>query len=69
MDLINEIAQRKYMDRYYVTTESDPFFTNLSRGRLGTPQISVTTIITNDGIQFKTEPTSINRRNRYMDDY
>lgn len=67
--VFNQITKRQYLDRYYVTTETDPFFTKLSRGRLGFSQISVTTIVTANGIQMKTEPTSINRRNRTMEFY
>lgn len=55
-NVIGELKNRQRQDRYYVTTEEDPFFT---RGRRQLPLIPVTTIGS-----MKAEPTGINRRNR-----
>jgi len=61
--ICQQIKNKKTVDKYYVTTEPDPFFT---RGRRRLPLISVTSVIW-EGTQVKMEPTGINNRNRRKD--
>lgn len=67
--ICSEISKRRKFDWYSVTTEPDPFFSNIRR-RL--PDITISTIVDRDSFfTVKLEPTTVNRRNRDMnlDDY